>query len=128
MVDIKSAICGEYVIAADEKKRITVYRIFDNAIGAMREVSEANNFAYEEKWNTRTFGKKLCQQFGDGRKCQVGSYFINILESGSVEIYRVYDNTIAALREVADKIGFAYEAGWNTQHFGAKLISEINSK
>ncbi len=124
--NIKSAICGEYVIASDEKKHITVYRIFDNAIGAMREVAKANNFEYEDKWNTRTFGKKLCQQFGDGKNCQVGQYFINILESGSVEIYRVYDNTIAALREVAGKIGFAYEDSWNTQHFGAKLISEIN--
>ncbi len=128
MANIKSATCGEYVIAADEKKHITVYRIFDNAKAALREVSEANNFAYETDWNTRTFGKKLCQQFGDGSKCQVGSYFINILESGSVEIYRVYDNAKAALREVAGKIGFAYDEGWTTQQFGAKLISEINSK
>ena len=126
MADIKSAISGEYVIAADEKKSITVYRIFDNAKGAMREVAEANNFEYDEKWTTRQFGKKLCQQFGDGNKCQVGVYFINILESGSVEIYRTYDNTKAALREIAGKIGFTYDEGWTTQQFGAKLINELN--
>ncbi len=124
----KSEICGEYIIADDEKHHISVYRIFDNAKGALREAADAESFTYDPNWTTRQFGKKMCQQFGDGNKCQVGNYFINILDSGAVEIYRTYDNTKGALREIAEKIGFAYDAGWTTQQFGAKLIKELGNK
>ena len=39
----------------------------------------------------------------------------------------VFDNTIAALREIADQAGFAYEKAWTTQQFGSKLVNFLNA-
>lgn len=57
-----------------------------------------------------------------------GEYMIGVLESGSIEVYRVYDNVKGALREVAEKEGFEFDPEWNTRQFGAKLIDFINNK
>ena len=57
-----------------------------------------------------------------------GEYMIGVLESGSIEVYRVYDNVKGALREVAEKEGFEYDPEWNTRQFGSKLIDFLNSK
>ena len=39
----------------------------------------------------------------------------------------VFDNTKAALREIADQAGFAYEKAWTTQQFGSKLVDFLNA-
>lgn len=39
----------------------------------------------------------------------------------------VFDNTKAALREIADQVGFAYEKAWTTQQFGSKLVDFLNA-
>ena len=57
-----------------------------------------------------------------------GEYMIGVLESGGIEVYRVYDNVKGALREVAEKEGFEYDPEWNTRQFGSKLIDFLNSK
>mgnify|MGYP007069878773 CR=1 FL=1 len=57
-----------------------------------------------------------------------GEYMLGVLESGSIEVYRVYDNVKGALREVAEKEGFEYDPEWNTRQFGSKLIDFLNSK
>ena len=57
-----------------------------------------------------------------------GEYMLGVLESGSIEVYRVYDNIKGALREVAEKEGFEYDPEWNTRQFGSKLIDFLNSK
>ena len=57
-----------------------------------------------------------------------GEYMIGVLESGSVEVYRVYDNVKGALREVAEKEGFQVDPNWTTRHLGSKLIDFINGK
>ncbi|MDD6583040.1 MAG: hypothetical protein PUF10_10265 [Bacteroidales bacterium] len=51
-----------------------------------------------------------------------GEYIIQKEDSGSIVVYRVYDNTKAALREISEKVGFEYDPNWNTQQFGSKLI------
>lgn len=51
-----------------------------------------------------------------------GEYIIQKEDSGSIVVYRVYDNTKAALREISEKVGFEYDPKWNTQQFGSKLI------
>lgn len=124
----KSAISGEYVIQQKEDGGIVVYRIFDNVKGSLREASETAGFEYEEKWNTRTFGSKLCKEFGNGKEAQVGNFFIKVLESGSIETYRSYDNTKAALREIAENVGFEVDPKWTTRQLGSKLIDVINNK
>ena len=57
-----------------------------------------------------------------------GEYMIGVLESGGIEVYRVYDNVKGALREAAEKEGFEYDPEWNTRQFGSKLIDFLNSK
>lgn len=57
-----------------------------------------------------------------------GEYIINQLESGSIEVFREYDNVIGALREISEKEGFEYDPKWNTRTFGSKLIEFLQSK
>lgn len=38
-----------------------------------------------------------------------GEYIITVEDSGSITVHRVYDNTIGALREIAEKVGFEYD-------------------
>ena len=51
---------------------------------------------------------------------------LSVQESGSIEVYRVYDNVKGALREVAEKEGFEYDPDWTTRQLGSKLIDFIN--
>lgn len=118
----KSAISGEYIIQREESGSIVVYRIYDNAKSALREVAEEKNFPFDPNWNTRQFGSKICKEFGDGKQATVGGYHIRVQDSGSIEIYRTYDNTKGALREISEKVGFEVDPKWNTQQFGSKLI------
>lgn len=37
-----------------------------------------------------------------------GEYMLGVLDNGSIEVYRVYDNVKGALREIAEKEGFDY--------------------
>lgn len=124
----KSAISGEYMIGVLDSGSLEVYRVYDNVKGALREVSEKNNFQYEADWTTRQFGSKLCKELGDGKSAQLGDYYIKVLESGGIEVYRVYDNVKGALREVSEKEGFQFDTEWNTRQFGSKLIDFLNSK
>ena len=57
-----------------------------------------------------------------------GEYILSVLESGSVEVHRVYDNVKGALREVAENEGFEYDPNWNTRQFGPKLIDFLIEK
>ena len=57
-----------------------------------------------------------------------GEYILSVLESGSIEVYRVYDNVKGALREVAEKEGFEYDANWTTRQVGSKLIDFLKEK
>jgi lipopolysaccharide assembly outer membrane protein LptD (OstA) len=124
----KSAISGEYIIQKEDSGSIVVYRIYDNTKGALREVAEEKNFQYDPNWTTRQFGNKVCKEFGDGKEAIVGCYNIRVQESGSIEVFRTYDNTKAALREIAGNVGFEFDPNWNTQQFGSKLIDFVNSK
>ena len=124
----KSTISGEYMIGVKENNSIEVFRVYDNTKGALREVAEQEGFEYDPNWNTRQFGAKLCKQFGDGRQATLGCYNIYILDTETVEVYRTYDNTKGALREIAEKIGFEVDPKWNTQQFGSKLVDFINGK
>ena len=124
----KSAISGEYIIQKEDSGSIVVYRVYDNTKGALREVAEEKNFQYDPNWTTRQFGNKVCKEFGDGKEAIVGCYNIRVQESGSIEVFRTYDNTKAALREIAGNVGFEFDPNWNTQQFGSKLIDFVNSK
>ena len=57
-----------------------------------------------------------------------GEYILSVLDSGSIEIYRIYDNVKGALREVTEKEGFEYDANWTTRQLGSKLIDYLIEK
>jgi hypothetical protein len=124
----KSAESGEYMIGVKENNSIEVYRIYDNTKEALREIAKQENYEYDPNWNTRQFGAKLCKQFGDGQQATVGCYTVYIRSTETVEVYRTYDNTKGALREIAEKLGFEVDPKWNTQQFGSKLVDFINGK
>lgn len=57
-----------------------------------------------------------------------GEYVVSVLDNGSIEIYRIYDNVKGALREIAEKEGFEYDPTWNTRQFGSKLVDFLTEK
>lgn len=60
-----------------------------------------------------------------------GEYQITKADNGSIRVLKNDEpqkNTMAALREVAELIGFKIEEGWNTQQSGAKLIKAIEQR
>lgn len=54
-----------------------------------------------------------------------GEYVISVEDSGSIIVYRNFDNVIASLREVAELKKFKYDSKWNTRQFGKKLCTEF---
>lgn len=58
---------------------------------------------------------------------------ITLFQSPQITVYQlfvkegVFNNTKAALREIADQAGFAYEKAWTTQQFGSKLVDFLNA-
>lgn len=57
-----------------------------------------------------------------------GEYIVTVEDSGSISVHRIYDNTIGALREIAERIGFKFDPNWTTRQFGSKLVDHINGK
>ena len=62
----KSAISGEYIITVEDSGTVRVCKIYDNVIGSLREIAEAQNFTIDPKWNTQETGRRICKEFGDG--------------------------------------------------------------
>jgi hypothetical protein len=67
-----------------------------------------------------------------GKKSAIfGDFSIEIMTDNKVVVKKgdaVCDNTKAALREIAKKVGFAFDPRWNTQQLGNKLANFINQK
>ena len=122
----KSAISGEYIITVEDSGTIRVCKIFDNVKGSLRECAQTVGFEYDPKWTTQQFGSKLIKEYGEGKIAEIGEYTITKRDSGSIESYRVYDNTKAALREIAESIDFDFDPNWTTRQLGSKLVDEIN--
>lgn len=124
----KSAISGEYIITVQDSGSIQVCKIYDNVKGSLRECAETKGFEYDANWTTRQFGAKLIKEFGDGDMVEIGEYTIIKRSSGSIETYRTYANTIAALREIAAMVGFEITGNLTTRQLGNKLVDHINGK
>lgn len=124
----KTATCGEYVITVRDDGAIEVYRIYDNVKGALREIAASQNFEYDSQWTTQQFGAKIVKEYGDGKMANVGNYVVTKDEKNHIEVFRTYENTKEALREISEKTGFEYEASWTTRQFGSKLVDFVNGK
>lgn len=57
-----------------------------------------------------------------------GEYILSVLDNGSIEIYRIYDNVKGTLREVAENEGIEYDTNWTTRQFGSTLIDFLSEK
>lgn len=122
----KSAVYGEYLISQDKSGSISVLREYDNVKDSLRAIAQEVGFAYDDAWTTRQFGSKLVKEYGENGVAQFGEYGVRVLDSGSIESFKLYDNTKGALREIAEKIGFDYDKNWNTRQFGSKLITALS--
>lgn len=122
----KSAIFGEYIVTVEDSGSIRVCKIYDNVKGSLRECAESNGFKYDPEWTTRQFGAKLIKEFGSNKMAEIGEYTIVQRDNGSIESFRIYDNTKGALREIAEIVGLEYDPKWTTRQFGAKLIKYID--
>lgn len=49
-----------------------------------------------------------------------GEYIIQIEDSGSVVVYKIYDNVKNGLREIANMIGFNFDPDWTTRQLGKR--------
>ena len=122
----KSAISGEYIITVEDSGTVRVLKIYDNVKGSLRECAEAKGFEYDPNWTTRQFGAKLIKEFGEGNQAEIGEYTIVKRDSGTIETYRTYANTLGALREIAANVGFEINEKSNTRNNGSKLVDFIN--
>jgi hypothetical protein len=123
----KSAISGEYIITVEDSGTVRVCKIYDNVKSSLRECAEAKGFEYDPNWTTRQFGAKLVKEYGDGNLAEIGEYTIVKRESGSIETYRTYANTLGALREIATNVGFEINEKSNTRNNGSQLVDFINA-
>ena len=134
MGKIKNARSGEYVISCNAEGSIKVSKEYENTKGALREIAEQIGFEYDPNWTTRQFGIKLIEKITgdhvvtkDYESAECGEYVIFKEESGSIQVFKDYDNVKGALREIAEGIGFEYDGAWTTRQFGAKLIENLNA-
>lgn len=132
MANRKSCIAGEFVIERAESETITVYKIYDNTLGGLREAAAIAGFEINEKSNTRNNGAQLIKfvnekaGIDDKNRCTVGEFSIEKLPSGTISIYKIYANTKGGLREAAEAVNFEYDTKWTTRQFGSKLIDFVN--
>lgn len=122
----KSAISGEYIITVEDSGAIRVCQIYDNVKASLRDCAKEVGFNYDNDWTTQQFGKKLVDQYGDGKIAEIGEYTISRTDSGHIDSYRVFGNTIAILRKIAAEVGLKTKSDWNTRFMGSKLVDFIN--
>lgn len=134
MGKIKTARSGDYMISKNEEGAIKVAKDYDNDKAALREVASEIGFQYDPTWTTRQFGVKLIEHIigehvptKEAACAESGEYLIFKEESGSIQVFKDYENVKGALREIADKIGFKYDNAWTTRQFGSKLIDSLNA-
>lgn len=123
----KSAISGEYIITVEDSGTVRVCKIYDNVMGSLREIAESKGFAIDPKWNTQETGRRIVNEFGDGKMAEIGEYVVTRRDSGKIETYRTYANTLGALRDIAAQIGFEINEKSNTRQNGSKLVDFINA-
>lgn len=124
----KSAVYKDYLIVQEDSGSIKLLRVYDNVKDSLRQIAKVVGFYYDDSWTTRQFGSKLVKEYGSDGVAQFGEYGVRILSTGSIESFKLYDNTKEGLREIASAAKFKYEDSWTTRQFGSKLIDFLNGK
>lgn len=122
----KSAIFGEYIVTVEDSGSIRVCQIYDRVLDSLRECAKEVGFKYSPTLNTYQLGKKLVEEYGDGKMAEIGEYTISVDGSDNVDSYRVFGNTIAILKKLASETGMKIEHNMNTRTIGSKLVDHIN--
>lgn len=104
---VKVYTCDEWVAVLDGLTLESAGKVKKNAVKADME----NMIAYQRVYNSAGF---TIQAEADG------SY--TVLKDGIV-----CENAKAAMREMAESIGFVYDATWTTRQFGSKLLKFIET-
>ncbi|WGE89053.1 hypothetical protein [Actinobacillus arthritidis] len=130
----KSAKYDNFVIAQDKNNAISI--TCDNTKEGLRQIADEVGMAYDAE-NTQSLGSKLINHLngvernvrvedesGVKKSAKHGNFVIEQAEDNSIAI--TCDNTKAGLRQIAEKIGMAYDNGWTTQQFGSRLINFLN--
>lgn len=63
------------------------------------------------------------------KQATYGNYVVTVEDNGSVNVTKsgaLCDNTNAALKEIAEQIGFAVDPKWNCRQLGPKILKEIS--
>lgn len=123
----KSAISGEFIITVEDSGTVRVCKIYDNVKGSLREIAELKGFEYDPNWTTQQFGSRIVKEYGDGKIAEIGEYVVTRRDSGKIETYRTYGNTMGAIREIAAAVGFEINEKSNTRNNGSKLVDFINA-
>lgn len=118
---VKVYTCDEWIAVIDELSLEQAGKVKKKAVKAdmLRMVGCETT---EEQSKSEATNVKKSTTYGD--------YTISILANNSVSVVcqgENSDNTKAALRQIADQAGFAYEKAWTTQQFGSKLVDFLNA-
>lgn len=126
MAKKKSVIAGEYVVSIADNGHVDVDRIPRNVKAALRDIAEAKNFPYDKTWTQRQLANKLLKEFGDGNTLVCNDYTVSKREDGGIDVIQSFSDghVMAALRDIAEKIGFEY-GKWNNHHMGRKLVDYL---
>lgn len=122
----KSAISGEYIITVEDSGAVRVCQIYDNVKASLRDCAKEVGFNYDPDWNTQQFGKKMVDQYGDGKIAEIGEYTITRTDSGHIDSYRVFGNTIKILRQLGEELNFPKKDTWFARMYGSKMVDFIN--
>ena len=125
----KSVIKGEYVVEIDDTGHVSVYKIYNNVKGSLREIYTAEGWDFDPNWTTRQMGNDILKRIGSGNSVNVGEYVVTKRENGSIETYRDFGKgkVREALRIIAAENNMEVDPDWNTQTFGRKLVAFLES-
>ena len=122
----ESTIIGEYIVEIDEK--VTVYRIYQSTMAALREVAAMKDFTIQPTWFCRMLGSKLIEAFGDGgNSVTIGEYYIQRDPDRRINVYRTYSNTMQGLKEIAQKIKLTVDDCWDEMALAKNIIEFSNN-
>lgn len=128
----KSAIFEHHYITQNNHT-INVYQAYDNVIDSLRNIATEINFAFDDKWNTRTFGLALIKAHSTTNTAHIGNHIIHRLDSGTIQTFALINpnDTKSVLEHIAFNCGYPHRDDDDillatTLQLGSQLIDFLN--